>query len=101
LNGPEPHWPDERCALGLFHPTSVTVTHLRYPYTLVGGWLAEGLIEKIHLLKGACHSELTGHHVIAQSSCNTTFSRYLDVPDCYSESGKGDAAITSTALGAL
>jgi hypothetical protein len=28
---------------------------------------------KIRLLKGACHSELTGHHVIAQSSCSTTF----------------------------
>jgi hypothetical protein len=59
------------------------------------------LIAKIRLLKGAGHSELTGHHVIAQSSCNTTFSPIFYVPDCYSESGKGDAAITSTALGAL
>jgi hypothetical protein len=26
------HSPDQRYALGLFHPSSVIVTHLRYPY---------------------------------------------------------------------
>jgi hypothetical protein len=100
LNGSEPHWRDERCALGLFHPSSLIVPIYVIP---TSGRCSQrmALIAKIRLLKGAGHSELTGHHVIAQSSCNTTVSPIFYVPDCYSESGKGDAAITSTELGAL
>jgi hypothetical protein len=49
MNESDPHWPDERYALGLLHPPSVIVVT---PFIAVGRSQRRALTTKISLLKG-------------------------------------------------
>jgi hypothetical protein len=71
MNESDPHWPDERYALGLLHPPSVIVVT---PFIAVGCSQRRALTTKISLLNGDGNSGLVGHHFIVQSSCDTPFS---------------------------
>ena len=98
FNESYPHWTDQRYALGPFQSSSSSRLLASRRLSCNS---AERLDNKDPPSKVAATADGLDVISFVQSSCNTPFFSHVSVPSCYSESGKGDAAITSQALGAL